>query len=233
MGKSERWAIVSDNQEPFGARLAIQFVKQVKKFFGIADSNMTHAGDDTDQFHGGLWPKGAEYTHTPNSELQAAKEKMLEWYAAFPLMMVATSNHGQRWVKKAAAAEIPEQLLRAYREIYNAPEGWQWRDEWKFSTAKHPWRLIHGQGYSGQQGARNAAIDAGISTAIGHLHSHAGISYIKTLGRQDTIWGMNVGSLIDIESYVFKYGKFNRYQPCLGIGVVLDDGKMPVWVPYD
>lgn len=229
----DRWLVVSDTQKPYEAERALSLCKYAQKHFKIPDENCTHAGDETDQMHGGLYPKGADYDHTPNSELQAAKEKMLEWYSVFPEMKVATSNHGQRWLKKAAAAEIPEQILRAYREIYAAPEGWQWKEEWLFKDCKSPWRLIHGLGYTGQNGARFAAIDAGISTAIGHLHSHAGVSYIKTLGRKDLIWGMNVGCLIDVQAYAFKYGKYNRFQPCLGVGVILDGGKMPIWLPYE
>lgn len=228
---SNSWLIVSDTQKPYEAEKALSLCLYVKKHFKIPDENCLHAGDELDAFHGGLYPKGTEYTHTPSGEIAIAKQKMKEWYAAFPKMKVAISNHGLRWLKKATAAEIPSELLRQYREVFEAPIGWQWKEEW-IIDCKHPWRLIHGMGYSGKDGARNAALDSGMSTAIGHLHSHAGISYIKTQGRKETIWGFNVGSLIDIESFAFKYGKYSRAQPCLGIGVVLEDGKMPIWVPY-
>lgn len=230
--RTDRWLIVSDTQEPFAAAQSISFCKSVQRFFDIPDENCCHAGDETDQFHGGLWDKDGDYEHTPRGELQAAKERMREWYAAFPLMKLAVSNHGSRWLKKAASIQMPSELLRTYREIYEAPEGWQWREEWIFDCAS-PWRLIHGQGYSGINAHRNAAMDAGISTVIGHIHSYAAVSMLKTMGRQKRIWGMNVGCLIDEEAYAFKYGKYSRVKGCLGIGVVLDSGKMPIWVPYD
>ncbi len=207
---------------------ALDFFRYVVKHYDIPDENVMHAGDEADQFHGSMHEKGADYALTPTQELKLTKEILKEWYAAFPKMKLAISNHGLRWVKKASHAEIPSQLLQDYRTIIEAPRGWQWREEWVIPTKK-PFRLIHGMGYSGRNGARNAAIDAGMSTAIGHLHSFSGIDYINTqsLG----IWGMNVGCLIDGESFAFNYGKYNRQKPCLGVGVVFNEGAMPVWVP--
>lgn len=228
---NKRWLVISDTQEPFGARHSITFIREVKRFFGILDENMMHAGDELDCLTGGMYPKDPDGDFTPKGEIHAGQERMKEYYDAFPLMNLAVSNHGLRWIKKATAAEIPSQLMRSYREIFKFPEGWQWREEW-IIKAKYSWRLIHGMGYSGKDGARNATIDAGISTVIGHLHSHAGVNYIQTQGRADMIWAMNVGCLIDPESYAFKYGKYSRFKGCRGIGVILDDGRMPVWVPY-
>jgi hypothetical protein len=114
--------------------------------------------------------------------------------------------------------------MRTYQEVINAPKGWVWQDEW-IIKAKYPFRVVHGMGYSGANGARNAAIDAKMSTAIGHLHSHAGVSYIQTQGHNQTIWGMNTGCLIDPDSFAFHYGKYSRNKPILSLGVVLDDGK--------
>ena len=49
---------------------------------------------------------------------------------------------------------------------------------------------------------------------------------------QQSLWAMCVGALIDREAVAFEYGKPLAWQPCLGVGVVLDGGRMPVWVPY-
>ncbi len=182
-----------------------------------------------------MYDKGADYEMTPKQELTAAKEILKEWYATFPRMKLAISNHGLRWVRKAAAAEIPTQLIQDYRKIIEAPEGWQWRDEWRFAT-KQPFRMIHGMGYSGRNGARNAAIDAGMSTVIGHLHSFAGIDYINTGQNMDPeappMWAFNTGCLIDPVSFAFSYGKYNRQKPCLGAGIIFNEGSTPLWIPY-
>lgn len=187
-------------------------------------------GDELDQYFGSQYLKDPSINFSAAEEIEISKKKLKAWYRAFPKMMLCTSNHGLRWVKKAINAEIPSQLLRPYKEIIEAPYGWGWKDEWRFKC-KYPWRSIHGMGYSGQNGARNAAIDAGISTVIGHLHSYAGISMINTYGSNRLIWAMNSGCLIDTESFAFAYSKYSRNKPTLGCGVVIDDGKTPIFIP--
>lgn len=231
MGRSRNSLIISDVQEPFGLCSAIDFCREVQKEYGVKDEDCYNAGDETDNFHGGMWPKDADYGHTPHQELLEARKAMKEWYRAFPKMKLAISNHGLRWVKKALASGIPAELLQDYKKIFAAPDSWVWKEEWRHG-GKHPWRLIHGMGYSGKDGARNAALDAGISTAIGHLHSFAGVHFMQPLGRSSPIWGMNTGCLIDVKAYAFKYGKYNRAQPTLGVGVVIDSGRSAIWVPY-
>jgi len=224
--------VISDLQIPFEAERALEFCIELKKHYKIPNCNVLNAGDELDNYHGGQWPKDANGRFSATGELAQAKETLKRWYSAFPEMKLAISNHGLRWVRKAASAEIPSQMLRAYEEIIEAPKGWQWKYEWRFNDLKHPFRLIHGMGYAGKDGHRNATLDSGISTVLGHLHSHAGISFIKTLGRE-MLWGFNCGSLINPEDYAFAYGKENRAQPCLGAGIIFNSGRMPVWVPYE
>lgn len=145
-------------------------------------------------------------------------------------MKIAVSNHGLRWVKKAVAAEIPSQMIRAYQEIIGAPRGWVWKEEW-IIKARKPFRMIHGVGYSGINGARNATIDSGLSTVIGHLHSYGGVWHLNTGGRR--LWAMNTGCLVDEEAYAFEYGKYSRNKATLGIGVVVDGGQTPIFLPYE
>ena len=147
-------------------------------------------------------------------------------------MKLCISNHGLRWVRKATGAQIPEQVLKSYQELYKMPEKWQWREEWRFNQFKHPFRCIHGMGYSGVNGHRNAVIDSGISTAIGHLASFAAISYIKMMGSK-MHWGFNTGCLINESAVAFKYGKYNRPKPCLGAGVIVNNGSTPIWIPLE
>jgi len=221
---------VSDTQIPFEHEKALPFSLSVKKHYKVPDDNCIHIGDELDCYFGGRWPKDPDGRFSATGELAESKRRLLEWYKAFPVMMVCISNHGLRWVKKASAAEIPSQLMRSYTEIIEAPSGWVWKEEWNIPT-KNPFRAIHGMGYSGQNGHRLAAIDAGISTCIGHLHSHAGISYVRTQNQR--IFGFNVGCLIDSQQYAFSYGKESRFKPCLGVGIIAGSGSTPIWIPLE
>ena len=227
---------MSDLQIPYEAPNALGFVKYIKKHYKIEDDNCLCVGDETDQFHGSIHPKGGDYEHTPAQELKIAKEKLQEWYSAFPKMKLAISNHGLRWVRKAAHAEIPSEVLRDYRELIDAPDGWRWQERWLIKGSKAIFMMTHGMEYGGMYAFRNAPLIEGISTCFGHLHSSAGIAYLHTGDDEiwnQKLWGMNAGCLIDIPACAFKYGKYNKYKPNLGIGIVANGGTMPIWIPYD
>lgn len=231
MAGNDNLLFISDLQVPFEAPQALKFCKMVQRHFRVAPQNVYCVGDELDQYHGSTHPKDPDAKLTPGEELRQSRETLKAWYKAFPDMKLATSNHGIRWLRKAAGAEIPSELLRAYREVIEAPKSWVWKDRWTIAT-RSPIRMIHGLGYSGMNGHRTAALDAGMSTVIGHLHSHAGIAYINTDGGR-SIWGANAGCLIDPEAFAFQYGKWNRWKPWLGCLVVVDSGRMPILVPYE
>lgn len=228
---ADRWGFISDLQIPFEAENALPFVRAVEKEFKIPRQNWANVGDETDQYFGGRWPKDPDAEHTPLSELAESIERLKEWYAAYPRMLLAESNHAARWANKAVEAQIPSQLMKAYREVIQAPATWKWAPSWVIKMAKADVMMLHGMGYGGMYAHRHAAVDHGMNVVHGHLHSNAGISYIVNEGRR--IWGMNVGCLINSERYAFKYGKHIRHKPVLGIGVVVDGGLTPIFVPYE
>lgn len=227
----DRFLFISDLQIPFEAEHALAFCRDVQREFKIPSENIYNVGDELDLYHGSLHKKDPDANLTPGQELLLSKKKLKEWYKAFPEMKLAISNHGLRWLRKAFDADIPSQVLRSYRDLIDAPRGWSWKERWVIDGGRTKMLMIHGMGYSGQAGHRNAAIDSGMNTIIGHLHSNAGISYINTEDRR--IYGMNVGSLIDINAFAFKYGKYSRNKPVLTVGVVLDGGLTPILIPYE
>lgn len=222
--------VIPDTQIPFEHRNGLRWLRSVARFYRIQPDNIWHCGDECDLLFASQYPKDPNIPMSATHELKRTREVIAEWGAVFPKMKIAISNHGLRWVRKATAAEIPSELLRQYSDIIGAPKGWRWAYEWKSDT-KHPFRMIHGMGYSGKDGHRNAALDAGMSTVIGHLHSHAGINHIATGGQR--IWGMNVGCLIDKESFAFAYGRESRFKPVLGCGLIFEDGRTPVFLPFE
>jgi hypothetical protein len=228
--KQERWLVISDLQVPFEASGALDFCVRLAKDFRIDQDHVLCVGDEVDQYFGSAFAKDPDQKISAREEIEETLARLNRWYRYFPKVKVAISNHGLRWAKRAFDAQIPSDLIRPYQEVIRAPKGWQWRHEWVIK-ARHPFRMIHGMGYSGMNGHRTAAIDSGISTLIGHLHSHGGVSHVNNGSRP--LWGMNVGCLIDPESFAFAYGRYSRAKPTRGVGVVVDSGKTPIFVPYD
>lgn len=221
--------VISDTQIPFQNLRALSFCAYLRKHYGIPDENILHVGDEVDNLHGGMYPKDPDGHLSATAEITAAKEILKEWAATFPKMKIAISNHGIRWFKKASAAEIPSQMIRDYRQVLGMPDSWVFKERWIIDT-KNPFMMIHGMGYSGQFSQRTAALDMGMSVVHGHL-THAGISHIATAGRRT--WGMCVGCLIDPEAYAFKYGRDSRFKPCLGAGIIANQGGLPIWIPLE
>ena len=228
--RGDSYLVISDLQIPFDAPSSLKFTRLVQSHFKIPRDHVICVGDEVDQYWGGQWLKSPDARHTPNDELDETRDRLKEWYAAYPKLRLFVSNHGIRWAKKAFEAQIPSQLIKPWREVIGAPAGWQWRHRWDIDTA-HPWSVIHGMGYSGVNGHRNAALDLGRSVAIGHLHGFGGVARVTT--ETQTLWGMNVGCLVEPDAYAFEYGRYSRNKPTLGLGVVLNDGKIPLFVPYE
>lgn len=149
---------------------------------------------------------------------------MIQLYKLFPKVDVCISNHTSRPYKAAYRSGIADRYLKDYREWLAAPDGWQWKERYIIDNVLY----FHGDGYSGEKGHINAARDAHISTVIGHLHGHAGVHYIT--GAVDRIFALNVGCLIDVDAYGFRYGKYSRVKPSLGCGIVVE-GKEAFFVP--
>lgn len=227
--RGTRYLVISDLQVPFQARGALDFVRRVARDYAVPRANVICVGDEVDQYFGALYAKDPDAGLSPKTELEATRAMLHPWYRAFPELRLCISNHGLRWARRAFEAQIPAELLKPWRDVIGAPAGWHWRHRWDIDT-KHRWSVIHGLGYSGVTAHRTAALDLGRSVAIGHLHGHGGVARITT--ETQNIWGMNTGCLIDVDAYAFQYGKYSRFKPTLGVGVVLDDGKTPLFVPY-
>lgn len=222
--------IIPDCQAPFQHQKTVPFLKHIANHYKIPSGNILNVGDETDGNFAGLYPKDPNATFTANGEIRAAQEFIAELASIFPNMLVCESNHGARWVKKATMAEIPEQLMRSYKDIFRIPETWRYAYKWTIPT-KNPFQLIHGVELSGRNPYRQAAEFFSVSTAFGHLHSSAGIAYVETVDKR--IWGFNTGSLIDREQYAFKYAKGQKFKANLGCGVIFNEGSTPLWIPLD
>lgn len=212
---------VSDLQEPFAHRDAFDFVCAVQEKY---DTDTTvFIGDEVD-FHAfsGKFPHDPDGL-SPGHELNKAKKALGKWYEGFPEARICTSNHVERYYKKAYNAGFPKASLLTERELLGAPRGWTWNKSFTIDSVRYE----HGDAQGGLDAARILAISNRCSTVIGHHHAHGGVRYIAN--DENLIFGFNVGCLIDRRAYAFKYGENNKFKPTLGSGVVLRG--VPYFVP--
>ena len=211
---------IGDLHCPFEHRDAFNFVTAAADLY--QPDHVINIGDEVDSHGLGRWTHDPD-GFSPNDEHAYALEHLRKWYDFFPDTMVCTSNHTARVYKKSFEAGIPSRFIKSYKEIMEAPEGWNWRDSWEIDDVL----FVHGEGFSGMYAHRRMALSNGKSTVIGHTHANAGIAHINTQFKD--YWGMNIGCLIDEEAYAFKYAKHLASRPSIGVGVI--EGGVPIWIP--
>lgn len=211
---------ISDLHAPFQHPDHIEFLSWLNNKF--KPEEIVNVGDEIDAH------ALSDYTHDPDGmsagdELSKAIESLQPLYKMFPKMKVCTSNHTSRPYRRAQQFGIPRAFLKEYKEFLASPPGWEWADSWEVDGVIYE----HGEGFSGQVGAINAAKSNMNSTVIGHIHSFAGIQY--SANQKHLIFGMNVGCLIDTKKYAFAYGRVIKTKPIIGCGLVVKG--IPIFVP--
>lgn len=144
-------------------------------------------------------------------ELEAAIKGLQELYKIFPKMDIAESNHGSMFIRKAKHHGIPVNVLKSYREILQAPEGWNWHFEIKVQLSNGKSVLIH-HAYSSN--VLQASKQRGMSCIFGHHHSMQSIQYWKNY--DDWYFAAFAASLVDETSLAMAYGKNIMNRPLLG-----------------
>jgi hypothetical protein len=108
-------------------------------------------------------------------------------------------------------------------QILKHPKGWEYSDFVVIDGVMYE----HGDRFGGGNATSQAVQVNGQSTVFGHHHAHAGNQFVAS--RTKRLFGMNVGCLIDHNSYGMAYAEVSRLYQTLGAGVVLNG--IPLWEP--
>ena len=211
-----RVLVIPDLQIPFQHQRALEFLQRTQERFKCDD--VICVGDEWDLAALSKYPKDPNGM-SAGDELEAARKATRPFATAFPKLRLCESNHRQRLYKRAFEAGIPTQYLANTHDYMQVPKTWKWDFQWTQDgiTYEH-----------GDRGKPIQLVDAnGTSTVFGHSHTEAGIWYV---GREhSTRFAFNVGCLIDIHAYAFRYAQLAKRRPILSCGVVLDG--LPILVP--
>lgn len=214
--------VIGDTHEPFCIKGYREFCEETFNKFGCTE--IVHIGDEVDN-HALSFHEHDPDGHSAGRELDLSLERMADWYKSFHNVKVCIGNHTALHFRQAKAHGIPKRYLRGYNEVLGAPKGWEWGHEFEIDGVQYK----HGMGVSGKNGALNMAIQSRRSSVIGHLHTFGGIQYHAT--KYDMVFGLNVGCGIDVSKYAFEYGRNFVNKPTIGCGVVLDGGRIGLFIP--
>jgi hypothetical protein len=225
----KNFLLIPDVHLGFEHPKALEFLKSVQALYQIDESCIISLGDMWEHYHLSRWPKGGDYPITPEGEIELARKRTKEWAKAFPLLKICMGNHDNRMLKAASGALLPSSIIKSLKDIYQYPNTWE-IEECFVANTKSPFLCIHGdgQGVSSTNLANNPK-QFGMSVAFGHFHSLASIMHVST--QTMDAWSFNVGCLIDEPSFVFEYGAKSKHKPVIGCGVVIGDGRVPIFHP--
>lgn len=210
--------VISDAHLPFEHPDALRFCREIQEKYNCG--TVVNIGDIIDNYAISRYDKDPS-SMAISAEYEEVLRKLKAWYKTFPEVKVCIGNHEARLFKKVALAGLPISWLKDLKSILEAPSEWTF----EFSYDINGVLYTHGTNYSGDMAALNIARDNRQSTVIGHIHTAAGVRYLSN--RNNTIFGMSVGCLVDDKSYAFAYGKENARKSILSCGVVLN-GKTAI-----
>lgn len=151
----------------------------------------------------------------PSDEYELAKSRIAKWYEHFPVAKVCIGNHDERPGRLVESVNVPSRFLRDYNAIWETPK-WTWDYDYVIDDVYY----FHGTGNAGIHASFNVVKKMLMSVVMGHCHSISGIKWL--VNPQKRIFGMDVGTGIDVRAWQFAYGKHYVKKPILSCGVVLD-----------
>lgn len=186
--------VIPDLHIPFTEVGALKFVKDIYEENNI--SEVVFLGDILD--------KTADSYHEREMDSKSIQDEMNEsieilkgWYRTFPNAIVIMGNHDRMYTRKAKTGGIPSHWLKDINDVLQVPN-------WKFvpNYTYKGWFFTHGE----QLTALTRASKLGMSVAQGHRHSEMYLR-IASINKNKVTWGLQLGALIDHNSFAFNYAK--------------------------
>lgn len=157
-------------------------------------------------------------------ELEAAIKMMEPLYKEFPRVKLVESNHGNLVYRRAKHFGLPRRVLKSYREVICAPDGWEWIDKLRFQSSNGQMNLaVHSLGSN----VETVAKSRGMNVIQGHHHEKFGFMSFHNEEKNIVMFGAQTGCLVDDVSMALAYNKVNPYRPIMGSLMILDGLPIP------
>lgn len=187
--------VIPDTHAPFSNKHTIQFL--IESFESRGVNTIVHIGDVIELHAASRFlteQKALNYV----DELILARDFLKELSILFPYVTITYGNHDKINLRKAKEYGIDLESLKPMNQYLELPDTWRWVDKVDICGV----RYIH-KGRGGALGAINTAKEVGKSTVVGHSHVNGGCSYRHN--GSNIYFGLDVGALIDKESYSCNY----------------------------
>lgn len=210
-----RVLVIGDTHFPFDLPTYLDFLIDTYNKYNC--NRVVHIGDCVD-FHALSYHETDANGLSAGDELALAKKHFARYYKVFPKMDVIWGNHSRMVSRKAMTSGIPKEWIRDFADVFGVPN-WKYSHELEIDGVLY----IHGEGGTARGKCKNDLQ----SVVQGHLHTQSYVEYV--VGRNNRVFGMQVGCGIDHEKYAFAYAKAGK-KPSISCGVVVG-GKEAIVVP--
>lgn len=211
--EENRVLIVGDLHAPFNKYGYLEFCQEM--YYKYDCNKVVFIGDIIDM-HFSSFHESDPDGLSAGAELLKAKQEIANWYKAFPIAKVCLGNHDLIPNRKAMTSGLSNSWIKTIDEVLETPN-WEFSEEFEIDDVTY----VHGTGRK----ARNRAKAELTSIVQGHYHSESYIEHF--VGKQYSIFAMQVGCGIDRKSYAMAYGKhFNK--PHINCGIILENGTLPI-----
>lgn len=210
--------VIWDLHEPYCLKGYLEFCKEQYEFYEC--DTVVFIGDIAD-FCSLSYHERATSTANPEREYAQTITALQKWYKAFPEAIVLLGNHDKLPTRKLQTIWLPRQMMKSWNDIFKAPEGWRFEEEWIIDD------VLYRHGDSGD--AYGRCVKEWMSLVQGHLHQTAWVQFYKN--RVGWIFWMQAGTWIDREKKAFDYARNLPKLQFISCWVVLD-WVQPIVIPY-
>lgn len=215
MSKERNVLFIPDLHAPFIKDGVLDFCIEQKNKYKC--NTIIFAGDIVD---GHAWNY---HEHDPDGmsvgdEIDAARKQLKPWFKAFPNAISLMGNHDLLIQRKAKTIGLSSKFIKGFGEVIGAPK------TWKFKLEHVQDDVMYKHGNVGT--AFKVAKESRMSTCQGHFHAETYVQW--SVSERDSIFGMQVGWGADRHKYAFDYGKAFSRKPIISLGIVTENGKVPI-----
>lgn len=204
----------TDCHFPYHHKDTFKFLLAVKKKF--KPEYVVCGGDSIDNSKISFHEQNPDSPFSPSEELEKSIEVFSNLFDIFKEIDFVDSNHSSLFYRRQKYAGLPRALFKDYKEILNAPKGYNWHEELIFKSGNKNIVVRH-------SGSKNDVLYAqrrGMCFLQGHFHSKFSLNYWNN--GLDVFWTVTGGCLIDAKSIAFEYGKTFSEKPMLGVTMIID-----------